>query len=73
MKKMEQLRIRALESCNFRGHKMKPFSRKYRHWWSSECKTCKAIVNINDDPAPNGIDIGGTAVAMRCPVDPKWL
>ena len=66
MKKIERLRISALESCNFRGHKMRPFSHKYRHWWSSECKMCGMEVQIIDNPQPNDIDIGGEAVALHC-------
>ena len=66
MVKIERLRLEALESCNFRGHKMKPFNRKYRHWWTSECKNCKMGVTCNDEPNPNGIDISGEAVAMHC-------
>ena len=73
MRVIERLRIEALEACKFRGHKMRPFDRTYRHWWSSDCRVCKASVNLNDEPAPNGIDIAGPAVAMHCPVDPKWL
>ena len=67
MKKIERLRLLALDSCKFRGHKMRPFSRKYRHWWSSECKTCGMIVNVNDVPVPNGIDIGGEAAVLYGP------
>lgn len=29
---------------------------------------CTASVNIDDHPAPNGIDIGGEAVALNHPV-----
>jgi len=66
MRKIERLRLEALESCNFRGHEMKPFSRKYRHWWDSECRNCGKGVYLNDEPAPNGIDIHGEAVALHC-------
>ncbi|KKN56253.1 hypothetical protein LCGC14_0573980 [marine sediment metagenome] len=66
MKKIERLRREALESCNFRGHRMKSFSRKYRHWWDSECKDCGMGVYIVDDPPPNGIAISGEAVALPC-------
>lgn len=68
MKKIERLRISAVESCNFQGHKMKPFSRKYRHWWSSECRICGMGVYIDDEPAPNSIDVSGEAVALNCKV-----
>ncbi len=73
MNVIKRIRLSALDSCNFRGHKMEQFDRTYRHWWHSKCKTCKASVHLNDDPGPNGIDISGPAVAMHCPVDPKWL
>ena len=66
MTKLERLRKSALESCEFRGHNMKPFSRKYRHWWYSECKICGKEVRIVDDPQPNDIDISGEAVALGC-------
>lgn len=66
MRTIERLRQEALESCKFRGHKMKSFSRKYRHWWDSTCKVCGMEVCVNDNPAPNGIDIGGEAVALHC-------
>jgi len=67
MRKIERLRREALESCIYRGHKMRPFSRQYRHWWDSECKDCGMAASINDEPAPNDIDIGGEAVALNCP------
>lgn len=66
MKKIEKLRREALESCKLRGHKMKSFSRKYRHWWYSECKDCGMTVFINDNPVPNDIEISGEAVALNC-------
>jgi len=66
MLRLERLRKEALESCNFRGHKMRTFSRKYRHWWSSKCKICGKEVHLNDNPLPNEIDISGEAVALNC-------
>lgn len=66
MRKLEQLRISALESCRFRGHKMTRFASL--HSWAkvSDCKTCGMTVIVNSRPAPNGIDIGGEAVALTC-------
>ncbi|KKN55877.1 hypothetical protein LCGC14_0577680 [marine sediment metagenome] len=66
MRTLERLRKEALETCRFRGHKMNQFNRKYRHWWSSECKTCKKRVHLNDEPYPNEINISGEAVALHC-------
>ena len=69
MRRINRLRLEALESCNWRGHKMERF--KYRKWtnrivgWSG-CKICGKSVNINSNPAPNGIDIVGEAVALGC-------
>ena len=69
MRKLENLRKEALRSTTFRGHKMERFDRTYRHWWYSKCIVCKASVQIDDEPGPNGIDISGTAIAMHCPVE----
>jgi len=66
MKKLERLRKEALESCKFRGHKMRPFDRTSRHWWYSECHICGKHVLVNDNPTPNGIEISGEAVALSC-------
>jgi len=66
---MYKLQAEALESCNSRGHKMSNFD-KYN---MSKCTICKAGVQTDDKPPSNGIDIGGPAVALNCPVDPKWL
>jgi len=66
MTKLERLIREAKESCKFRGHKMKPFSHKYKMWSSSECKICHMEVVVKVDPAPNDINIGGEAVALHC-------
>ena len=31
------------------------------------CKDCGMCVYLDEDPTPNGIDIGGKAVALNCP------
>lgn len=66
MRKIERLRKEALESCKFRGHHMGLFCRLFKHWWNSKCKVCDMKVCINDEPDPNGIEIGGEAVALHC-------
>jgi len=66
MKKLERLRREALESCKFRGHKMALFIHKYQHCWFSKCQCCGKEVTVVDNPQPNGIEIGGEAVALNC-------
>lgn len=66
MKRIERLRRDALGHCKFRGHKMKPFSRKYRHWWYSECRDCGMVVGIDDTPHPGAIEISGDAATFTC-------
>ena len=68
MTKLNRLRLEALESCNFRGHKMSKFA-KSNYWPDvrhSECKVCFLTCTIDATPLPNGIEIGGGAVALHC-------
>lgn len=53
------------QAAEFRGHILGP--------WSGTagtdlayCKTCRCQVAVTPEPAPNGIDIGGQAVAIDC-------
>jgi len=66
MKKIERLRKEALESCEFRDHRMGLFNRTHPHYWHSKCRACGMEVHITDNPAPNEINIGGQAVALNC-------
>ena len=57
----------ARKSCKFRGHRMEPFERSHNNTRAiSACYNCEATVQIDTKPAPNGIDIGGDAVAINC-------
>lgn len=68
------LRIEATKSVEFRGHVVpelkdwkqlhKPFSKKMSFRYT--CPKCGRGVTIQTHPAPNGIDIGGEAVALGC-------
>ena len=69
MKTLERLRLSALESCKFRGHKMTRFKSLHSHGKVADCKICGDSVYINSNPAPNDIDIGGRAVAVHCQSD----
>ena len=70
MRKIDRLRLEALDACKFRGHEMGPFHRSdralHRRTATSECGTCGMMVGIDERPLPNGIEIGGEAVASGC-------
>jgi hypothetical protein len=71
MRKIERLRLEALESCRFRGHKMGQFitlaSRNGQALVRvAYCTMCNKQVAIDSHPTPNGIEIGGEAVALEC-------
>ena len=69
--KLSTLKRRAQQSTRLRGHRMRwnePFGRangpKSQFGF---CRVCNAEVLLCEKPAPNGIDIGGAAVAVHCP------
>lgn len=69
MKKIDRLRIEALESCKWREHTMKRFEhiQTFRGIVGySKCKVCGMEVSILTNPWPNEIEIGGEAVALNC-------
>jgi hypothetical protein len=77
MRKIERLKKEALESCRFRGHKMKRFisysprrgfvyltgtvAAAYAH-----CRVCDKQVIVITKPLPDEIEISGEAVALNC-------
>lgn len=76
MEKMRRLKLEAKKSCKNRGHKMGKFS-SHLSAFKAEAfcmnKDCVAWVQVNTNPLPNEIDIGGDAVALSCPVEKKTL
>jgi len=67
--KAQRLRQEALTACWRHAHNMSPFSWKRRTNGVSaisRCETCGAEAYIDTNPAPNGIDVGGSAVAVNC-------
>lgn len=64
------LKCIATRAAHWRGHKR--LSRWEWSWGklaaSRHCLDCGAWLQIEPKPAPNGIDIGGSAVAEGC----KW-
>lgn len=67
MATLKSLKKEALESAKFRGHKMGGWS-DTPDLKSSQflCTICDAWVQVQTNPAPNSIDIGGSAVAIGC-------
>ena len=70
MSRRNRLIKEAKLACHFRGHVMHPFVfvavADGRETWDSECNICHMGVQVQPDPAPNGICIGGDAVALDC-------
>ena len=68
MRTLESLKKEAEKSARFRGHKI--HGRWTDNWNGTSsiatCSICDAYVQVETKPAPNGIDIGGTAVAVGC-------
>jgi len=70
MRAIDRLKRSARESASWRGHTLGRFSfnvtRNGRATACAECTRCKMWVGVDTRPAPNGIDIGGEAVALNC-------
>ena len=65
--KLARLKKDALESAMFRGHSMYPFVTIVPNVVArSHCQNCGKDVQVDTEPDANGIDIGGTAVALSC-------
>jgi len=56
----------ALESTDFRGHRMTRFKRYNAVTAFATCKDCGMQVAVTTKPLPNDIDVGGEAVALTC-------
>lgn len=63
--KEKRLARQARASARWRGHSLRPFQRGYCGYWA-QCRLCDCGVAINANPPPNGIEIGGDAVAITC-------
>ncbi len=62
------LQADALAACARRGHTMSDYNEFSPTRGEFICQTCGAYVQVDSNPPPNGIDIGGNAVALNCPV-----
>jgi hypothetical protein len=70
MRTLQSLRREAAQGTNFRGHRMRwsLYHGEGRSLYNGTCTRCGGWVQCNTNPLPNGIDIGGSAVALTCPI-----
>ncbi len=72
MEKLEMLKEQAERSAEFRGHILGPwksnliFPSRKRKVELSICINCGEWAEVDTCPLPNGINVGGTAVAVEC-------
>jgi hypothetical protein len=72
MRKLKKLKRQAKSSAEFHGHTLGPwksnliFPTRTRAVELSICIHCGEWVAVDTRPLPNGINVGGTAVAMEC-------
>ena len=69
--KKRNLKEEAAAACKFRGHKMENWGFTVKAGGSgirggAICKLCGRGVQYDTNPPPDGIDIGGEAVAVNC-------
>ena len=70
MRTLPTLKREAGKAATWRGHHLTAwYTDASRGFASSRCATigCRAWVQVESNPPPNGIDIGGSAVAVNCP------
>lgn len=63
--KIEQLKKEAIESCEFRGHTMRPFV-TFSVGALSTCEKCGKLAYVVARPLPNEVEIGGSAITLFC-------
>ena len=70
MRKIDKLKMIARQACTYRGHvlpkgwkNLTPRPTRKAH---TECLACGMYVQVTRFPAPNEIEVGGSAVAMDC-------
>jgi hypothetical protein len=60
----QQLKIKAIDSCNRRGHVMGIWMDFDKNSASNTCILCGKSVCVDATPLPNGIEISGEAVSL---------
>lgn len=68
--KTRNLRKQARQAAKLRGHRLGRFTHLMGTGWNAHsvavCEDCGKDVAVYPNPAPNGIDIAGEAVASGC-------
>jgi hypothetical protein len=70
MRTLTDLKSEAQKAAAWRGHHLAAwYTDVSRGLATSHCATtgCQAWVRVENRPSPNGIEIGGSAVAVNCP------
>ncbi len=75
MKAITRIRKEAEAAAMSRGHKLHPWHPLERDRgrgvvFATCCRVCFYGVAIDAEPAPNGIEVAGRAVALNCPGKP---
>ena len=70
-KQIDKLKREGRETAKWRGHNLGNFKTVRKAgdniiMAEARCKKCNRLVIVTTHPAPNEIDIGGSAVAMNC-------
>ena len=63
---LEELRAEANRAARWRGHTMGAWVALTPNRAHAVCDVCGATVTVDTCPAPNDIDIAGSAVAVEC-------
>ena len=63
---LRRLRVEAEAGVRARGHELGRWFQLSPRSMEATCKLCGRGVTINARPAPNGIDIGGSACGLNC-------
>jgi hypothetical protein len=67
--KLDVLKRKAERSASFRGHALGTWETHGDTAALAYCTRCSMTVAVNAQPLPNGIDVGGEAVALTCHKD----
>lgn len=67
--KREALKSRAIQSATARNHRLGAWTDYDDYRACAKCEVCGKEAYVDGNPAPNGIDVSGEAVALDCSRD----